>query len=32
MFQTNATAMGRIPQSQVARCEFWKGLALEMEQ
>ena len=32
MFQTNATAMEQIPQGQVARCEFWKGLALEMEQ
>jgi acetylcholinesterase len=32
MFQTNATAMEVIPQDQEARCEFWKELALVMEQ
>ncbi|KFX85802.1 hypothetical protein V490_09398 [Pseudogymnoascus sp. VKM F-3557] len=31
-FETNATEMELIPQDQVARCEFWKGLAETMEQ
>lgn len=31
-FQTNATAMELIPQDQVSRCEFWRGLAKIMEQ
>ena len=31
-FQTNATAMEPVPQDQVERCDFWKGLALVMEQ
>ncbi|TVY32411.1 Lipase [Lachnellula occidentalis] len=30
--QTNATVMETIPQDQVKRCEFWRGLALTMEQ
>ncbi|TVY83864.1 Lipase [Lachnellula suecica] len=30
--QTNATAMENIPQDQVQRCEFWRGLAITMEQ
>ncbi|TVY53922.1 Lipase 3 [Lachnellula cervina] len=30
--QTNATVMEKIPQDQVKRCEFWRGLALTMEQ
>jgi carboxylesterase type B len=30
--QTNATAMELIPQDQVKRCEFWKELAVTMEQ
>lgn len=32
MMQTNATAMEVIPQDQTARCEFWRNLALIMEQ
>jgi acetylcholinesterase len=30
--QTNATAMELIPQDQLARCEFWKGLGRVMEE
>lgn len=32
VFQTNATHMEKIPQEQVLRCEFWKGLAVKMAQ
>jgi len=30
--QTDATVMEKIPKDQVKRCEFWRGLALTMEQ
>lgn len=32
MLQTNVTAMEVIPQDQAARCEFWRELAMIMEQ
>lgn len=32
VFQTNATHMEKIPQEQVLRCEFWRGLAFKMAQ
>lgn len=31
-FETNATEMELMPQDQVERCEFWKDLAVVMEQ
>ncbi|OBT46873.1 hypothetical protein VE00_01912 [Pseudogymnoascus sp. WSF 3629] len=31
-FETNATEMELVPQDQVERCEFWKDLAVVMEQ
>lgn len=32
VLQTNGTAMEKIPAHQVKRCEFWRGLAITMEQ
>jgi acetylcholinesterase len=32
VLQTNETAMETIPADQVKRCEFWRGLAITMEQ
>jgi acetylcholinesterase len=32
LLQTNATIMENVPQDQVDRCSFWKGLAVIMEQ
>jgi hypothetical protein len=31
MLQTNATAMEKVPEDQLARCEFWKDLAVSLE-
>ena len=31
VFQTNATAMEKVPEDQLARCEFWKDLAGTLE-
>lgn len=31
LLQTNATAMEKVPQDQLARCEFWKDLAVTLE-
>jgi acetylcholinesterase len=32
VLQTNETAMEKIPADQLERCEFWRGLAITMEQ
>ena len=32
LLQTNETSMEKIPTDQVERCEFWRGLAITMEQ
>ena len=32
VFQTNDTVMETVPQDQLSRCAFWKGLAVTMEQ
>ncbi|KAE9363534.1 alpha/beta-hydrolase [Stipitochalara longipes BDJ] len=32
VLQTNETAMEKIPADQAARCEFWRSLAITMEQ
>ena len=32
LLQTNGTVMDTIPEDQVERCEFWRGLAIIMEQ
>lgn len=32
LLQTNRTTMENVPEDLVAKCEFWKGLAIKMEQ
>ncbi|GJJ10739.1 hypothetical protein Clacol_004966 [Clathrus columnatus] len=32
LLQVNATTLETIPSSQLARCQFWKGLAIQLEQ
>lgn len=32
VLQTNQSGMERIPSEQIARCDFWKGMAIKMEQ
>lgn len=32
LLQVNATTLETAPSDQLARCQFWKGLAIKMEQ
>jgi acetylcholinesterase len=32
LLQTNGTVMDTIPEDEVERCEFWRGMAVIMEQ
>ncbi|GJJ10746.1 hypothetical protein Clacol_004973 [Clathrus columnatus] len=32
LLQVNATTLETVPSSQLARCQFWKGLAIQLEQ